>query len=113
MRTTDPGGPRAGAARAGCGSDDERRRRRRREGATLSGPVTYERGGGLKGRRDRLVVQPDGSATLTVQDTPKSMTLTDKELATLARRPRPGRPRRAAPGLDRRDGRCPTRSATA
>ncbi len=46
--------------------------------------MTYERGGGLKGRRDRLVVQPDGSATLTVQDKPKSVRLTDKELDTLA-----------------------------
>ena len=51
---------------------------------TLSGPVTYERGGGIAGRRDRLVVQPDGSATLTVQDKPKDVTLTDKELNTLA-----------------------------
>jgi hypothetical protein len=62
---------------AGCGDDDK-------AAATLSGPVTYERGGGLKVRRDRLVVQPDGSATLTVQDTPKSVTLTDKELTALA-----------------------------
>ena len=46
--------------------------------------MTYERGGGLKGRRDRLVVQPDGSATLTVRDRPKSVKLTDKELDTLA-----------------------------
>ena len=63
----------------GCGDD---------EGgggdATLSGPLTYERGGGLKGRRDRLVVRPDGSATLTVRDKPKAVTLTGKELDTLA-----------------------------
>jgi hypothetical protein len=65
---------------AGCGSDDGGGG----DQAGLSGPVTYERGGGLKGRRDRLVVRPDGSATLTVQDKPKSVTLTDKELDTLA-----------------------------
>jgi len=40
---------------AGCGADEQ---------AALSGPLTYERGGGLAGRRDRLVVRPDGSATL-------------------------------------------------
>jgi hypothetical protein len=61
----------------GCGDDEG-------DGSTadakLSGPLTYERGGGVAGRRDRLVVRPDGSATLTVQDKPKSVTLTDKEL---------------------------------
>jgi len=70
---------------AGCGSDDEGGGSSGGdEKASLSGSVTYERGGGLKGRRDRLVVRPDGSATLTVRDTEKSVTLTDKELATLA-----------------------------
>jgi len=68
---------------AGCGSEEESGGSDGEKPA-LSGPVTYERGGGLKGRRDRLVVRPDGSATLTVQDKPKSVTLTDKELATLA-----------------------------
>ena len=66
---------------AGCGSEED-------SGgggaAKLSGPVTYERGGGIAGRRDRLVVQPDGKATLTIRDTPKSVTLTDQELDTLA-----------------------------
>ena len=82
----DPGGPRTGAARDRLRLRRPRWRRRlkRREKAALSGPVTYERGGGLKGRRDRLVVQPDGSATLTVRDGPKSVTLTDDELDTLA-----------------------------
>jgi hypothetical protein len=47
--------------------------------------VTYERGGGIAGRRDRLVVQPDGSAKLTVQDATKSIRLTDAELARLSR----------------------------
>jgi hypothetical protein len=49
----------------------------------LSGPLTFERGGGLKGRRDRLVVQPDGKATLTVRDKTTSVQLTDAELAKL------------------------------
>ena len=69
---------------AGCGSDDEGAGGGGEATAKLSGPVTFERGGGLKGRRDRLVVRPDGSATLTVRDKPKPVTLTDKELDTLA-----------------------------
>jgi hypothetical protein len=49
----------------------------------LSGPLTFERGGGLKGRRDRLVVQPDGKAALTVRDKTKPIQLSDAELAKL------------------------------
>jgi hypothetical protein len=64
---------------AGCGSDDGGGGK-----ASLSGPLTYERGGGLAGRRDRLVVKPDGSATLTVRDTSKTVKLTSKELDSLA-----------------------------
>jgi hypothetical protein len=64
---------------AGCGDDEGGG-----EGAELSGPLTYERGGGIQGRNDKLVVRPDGSATLTVRDKPKSVTLTDKELGTVA-----------------------------
>ncbi len=60
---------------AGCGADEK---------ASLSGPLTYERGGGLAGRRDRLVVKPDGSATLTVREKSKAVKLTGKELDTLA-----------------------------
>jgi hypothetical protein len=60
---------------AGCGADEK---------ASLSGPLTYERGGGLAGRRDRLVVRPDGSATLTIRDKSKAVKLTGKELDTLA-----------------------------
>jgi hypothetical protein len=82
MRTTILAGLALLLLAAGCGDDgggpggdDDR--------ATLSGPLTYERGGGIAGRRDRLVVRPDGSATLTVQDKPKSVTLTDKELDTV------------------------------
>ena len=86
MRMTILAGLALALLAAGCGSDDEGGHGGSSGGekAALSGPVTYERGGGLKGRRDRLVVQPDGSATLTVRDTEKSVTLTDKELATLA-----------------------------
>jgi hypothetical protein len=62
---------------AGCGDDEGGSS----SDAKLSGPLTYERGGGIAGRRDRLVVRPDGSATLTVRDTPTSLTLTDKELS--------------------------------
>ena len=68
---------------AGCGDDDG-------EGgggpaARLTGPVTYERGGGIAGRRDRLMVQPDGKAELTVRERAKSIELTDAELDELAR----------------------------
>jgi hypothetical protein len=85
MRMTILAGLALALLAAGCGSDDDGGGDSGGgEKAALSGPVTYERGGGLKGRRDRLVVQPDGSATLTVRDTKKSVTLTDKELATLA-----------------------------
>ena len=66
---------------AGCGSDGESGGG---GGAQLSGPLTYERGGGIAGRRDRLVVRPDGSATITVRNKPKSVTLTDRELGTVA-----------------------------
>ena len=71
------------ALAAGCG-DDEGGSGGSGGDAKLSGPLTYERGGGIAGRRDRLVVRPDGSATLTVRDKPKSVTLTDKELDTVA-----------------------------
>jgi hypothetical protein len=66
---------------AGCGDDGD-------DGAKpagLAGPVTYERGGGVAGRRDRLVVQPDGSAKLTVRTATKSIRLSDAELADLRR----------------------------
>ena len=71
---------------AGCGSDDEGGGGGGGEpAATLAGPVTYERGGGIAGRRDRLVVQPDGSAELTVREKTTQVTVPDKDLATLAR----------------------------
>ena len=65
---------------AGCGSDEGGSGGK----ASLSGRVTYERGGGLAGRRDRLVVRPDGSGTLTVRDKSKPVKLSGKELDTLA-----------------------------
>lgn len=62
---------------AGCGDDGGGGK------AKLAGPLTYERGGGIAGRRDRLVVQPDGSAKLTVRQKTKPIRLTDAELAKL------------------------------
>jgi hypothetical protein len=51
----------------GCGDDDGGGGSTGGERvAKLCGPVTYERGEGIAGRRDRMVVQPDGSAKLTV-----------------------------------------------
>ena len=83
-----------------------------RRAPTLAGPVTYERGGGVAGRRDRLVVEPDGKAKLTVQTATKSIQLSDAELADLQRElakadltSLPQSPPARRP--------CPTRSATA
>ena len=68
----------------GCG-DDGGSGGGTEKSATLTGPVTFERGGGIAGRRDRLVVQPDGKAKLTVQTATKSIQLSDAELADLER----------------------------
>ena len=68
---------------AGCGDDDGAGGGE--QAPSLTGPMTYERGGGIAGRRDRLIVQPDGTAELTVRDKTKSIELTDKELAELGR----------------------------
>jgi hypothetical protein len=71
---------------AGCGDDGGGEGGGGGEpGATLTGPLTYERGGGIAGRRDRLIVQPDGKAALTVRETTKSIELTDGELDKLVR----------------------------
>ena len=45
------------------------RRSRRRAGrrASSAGPLTYSRGGGIDGRTDKLVVQPDGTGSLTTK----------------------------------------------
>ena len=70
----------------GCGDDDGGGSTGGGEKpATLAGPVTYERGGGIAGRRDRLIVQPDGNAKLTVQTATKAIRLSDTELADLGR----------------------------
>jgi hypothetical protein len=73
---------------AGCGSDDGDGGGGGSGGGekatALTGPLTYERGGGIAGRRDRLVVEPDGSATLTIRDKTKPLKLNDSELDQLA-----------------------------
>ena len=55
-------------ALAGCGGDDESPADSGGSGgAQLSGPLTFTRGGGIAGRTDKLVVQPDGSGSLTTR----------------------------------------------
>ena len=55
-------------ALAGCGGDEESPADPGGSGgAQLSGPLTFTRGGGIAGRTDKLVVQPDGSASLTTR----------------------------------------------
>jgi hypothetical protein len=54
------------------------------DAAELNGPVSYERGGGIAGRRDRLVVQPDGSASLTTREETRAIKLSAAELNALA-----------------------------
>jgi hypothetical protein len=65
---------------AGCGDDggggDDK--------PALAGPLTYERGGGVAGRRDRLVLQPDGRAKLTVQDKTREVELKSTDLDRIA-----------------------------
>jgi hypothetical protein len=53
---------------AGCGGDDESPADPGgTDGAQLAGPLTFTRGGGIAGRTDKLVVQPDGSGSLTTR----------------------------------------------
>jgi hypothetical protein len=56
------------------------------EPPTLDGPITYERGGGIAGRRDRLIVQPDGGASLTTREQTRVIKLSAVELEALARK---------------------------
>jgi hypothetical protein len=70
-------------ALAGCGSEAE--------GGSgtpapprLAAPLTYERAGGLAPHQDKLVVQPDGSATLTVSGKTKTLRLASAQLAAIA-----------------------------
>jgi hypothetical protein len=65
---------------AGCGEDDEGGATK----ASLDGPLIYERGGGVAGRRDRLVLQPSGTAKLTVQDRTQELELEPAELDRIA-----------------------------
>jgi hypothetical protein len=51
---------------------------------SLKGPVTYERGGGIAGRRDRLIVQPDGSASVSSYGETRTAKLSSAELEGLA-----------------------------
>ena len=67
---------------AGCGGDDGGGSGG--EKTQLAGPLTYERGGGIAGRRDRLVVQPDGTAKLTVRDKTSEIELEPADLDRLA-----------------------------
>ena len=55
-------------ALAGCGGEDESPADPGDPGgAQLTGPLTYSRGGGIEGRTDKLVVQPDGTGSLTTR----------------------------------------------
>ena len=72
-----------GLALAGCGSDAEG------GGGSapppkLAAPLTYERAGGLAPHQDKLVVQPDGSASLTVSGRTQALRLPASQLATIA-----------------------------
>jgi hypothetical protein len=69
----------------GCGGDEAEAPGGGDGGARLEGPLTYTRGGGIAGRADKLVVQPDGAATLTTrQGGERRFRLADDELAGLA-----------------------------
>jgi hypothetical protein len=72
-------------ALAGCGGDEAEAPGGGDGGARLEGPLTYTRGGGIAGRADKLVVQPDGAATLTTrQGGERRFRLAGDELAGLA-----------------------------
>ena len=83
-------------------------------GTPTRGPVTYERGGGIAGRRDRLVVQPDGNAKLTRSRRRRSRSGSSRRGAR--RRSAASSTRRTSPRCPRTPParrRCPTPSATA
>jgi hypothetical protein len=74
---------------AGCGGDDESPAGSRGPGssggAQLAGPLTFTRGGGIAGRADKLVVQPDGSVSLTTRSGgERAVKLEPAELQTIA-----------------------------
>jgi hypothetical protein len=68
----------------GCGDDGGASGNPGGDRPTLNGPVTYERGGGIAGRRDRLIVQPDGTASLTTREETRAIKLSAAELNALA-----------------------------
>jgi hypothetical protein len=72
---------------AGCGGEDESPADPGGDGggAELAGPLTFSRGGGIAGRSDKLVVQPDGSASLTTKSGgERAVKLDDAQLADVA-----------------------------
>ena len=74
---------------AGCGGDDESHAGSggpgSSGGAQLAGPLTFTRGGGIAGRADKLVVQPDGSVSLTTRSGgERAVKLEPAELQTIA-----------------------------
>jgi hypothetical protein len=71
---------------AGCGGDDESPAEPGGSGgAQLAGPLTFTRGGGIAGRTDKLVVQPDGSGSLTTRSGgERAVKLEPAELQTIA-----------------------------
>ena len=73
-------------ALTGCGGDDESPADSGGSGgAQLSGPLTFTRGGGIAGRTDKLVVQPDGSGSLTTRSGgERAVKLEAAELQTIA-----------------------------
>jgi len=75
------------AAVGGCGDDETEPAPGGGGGgdATLAGDLTYTRGGGIAGRADRLVVRPDGSATLeTRRGGTRTLKLSESELSKVA-----------------------------
>jgi len=71
---------------AGCGGDDESPSEPGEPGgAQLAGPLTFTRGGGIAGRTDKLVVQPDGTGSLTTRSGgERAVKLDAAQLETLA-----------------------------
>jgi hypothetical protein len=70
----------------GCGGDEESPADSGEPGgAQLAGPVTFTRGGGIAGRTDKLVVQPDGTGSLTTRSGgQRAVKLDAAQLETLA-----------------------------
>ena len=72
-------------ALGGCGGEDESPADPGDPGgAQLGGPLTYSRGGGIDGRMDKLVVQPDGTASLTTKAGERSVKLDAAQMQALA-----------------------------